>query len=40
MYVKPNGEFLEEVDCFKSPRSQAAADGGCEMDVDHVVHNE
>ena len=28
-----NGEPLEEVDCFKYPRSQLAADGECETDV-------
>ena len=33
MYVKLNGELLEEVDCFKYLGSQVAADGGCEMDV-------
>ena len=33
MHVKLNGEPLEEMYCFKSPGSQAAADGGCERDV-------
>ena len=29
-----NGKPLEEVDCFKYLGSQAAADGGCERDVE------
>ena len=33
MHVIPNGEPLEEVDCFKYLGSQVAADGGCERDV-------
>ena len=28
-----NGEPLEEVNCFKYPGSQVAADGGCVRDV-------
>ena len=33
MHVIPNGEPLEEVDCFKYLGSQVAADAGCERDV-------
>ena len=33
MHVMLNVEPLEEVDCFKYPWSQVAADGGCERDV-------
>ena len=33
-----NGEPLEEVDCFKYPGSQVAADGGCERDVVHRMN--
>ena len=29
MYVRLNGDPLEEVDCFKYLGSQVAADGGC-----------
>ena len=32
------GELLEEVDCFKCPWSQVAADGGCEKDVVHRMN--
>ena len=35
MHVILNGEPLEEMDCFKYPGSQVAADGGCER---YVVH--
>ena len=35
MYVRLNGEPLEEVDCFKYLGSQEVADQGCEMDVIH-----
>ena len=38
MHVMLNGEALALVDCFKCLGSQVAADGGCERDVDHVVH--
>ena len=38
MYVKLNGDPLEEVDCFKYPGSQVAADGGCERDVVHRMN--
>ena len=31
--VRPNGELIEEVDCFKCSGSQVAADGECERDV-------
>ena len=34
----PNGEPLEEVDCFKYLGSQVAADGGCERDVVHRMN--
>ena len=33
-----NGEPLEEVDCFKYLGSQVAADGGCEIDVLHIMN--
>ena len=33
MHVMPNGEPLEEENCFKYLGSQVAADGGCERDV-------
>ena len=35
MHVIPNGEPLEEVDCFKYLGSQVAAERGCERDVVH-----
>ena len=38
MHVILNGEPLEELDCFKSLGSQAAADGGCERDVVHRIN--
>ena len=38
MHVIPNGEPLEEVDCFKYLGSQVAADGGCERDVIHRMN--
>ena len=38
MHVILNGESLEEVDCFKYLWSQVAADGGCEMDVVHIMN--
>ena len=38
MHVILNGEPLEEVDCFKYPGSQVAADGGCERDVVHTMN--
>ena len=34
MHARLNGEPFEEVDCFK----QVAADGGCERDVVHRMH--
>ena len=39
MYVKLNGEPLEEVDCFKYLGLQVTADGGCEIDVIHRINN-
>ena len=33
LYVRLNGEPLEEEDCFKYLGSQVASDGGCESDV-------
>ena len=38
MPVILNGEPLQEVDCFKYLRLQAAADGGCERDVVHRMN--
>ena len=38
MHVRPNGEPLEEVGCFKYRGSQVAADGGCERDVVHRMN--
>ena len=38
MQVIQNGESLEEVDCFKRPGLQVAADGGCESDVGHRMN--
>ena len=38
MHVILNGEPLEEVDCFKYPGSQVAADGRCERDVVHRMN--
>ena len=40
MHVIVNGEPLEEVDCFKYPGSQVAANGGCERDVVHRMNEE
>ena len=37
-YMKLNGEWLEEVDCFKYVGSQVAADRGCERDVEHRMN--
>ena len=38
MPLMPNGEPLEEVDCFKYLASQVSADGGCERDVLHRMN--
>ena len=38
MHVILNGEPLEEVDSFKCPGSQVAADVGSERDVVHKVN--
>ena len=38
MFVKLNGDLLEEVDCFKYLGLQVAADGGCERDVVHRMN--
>ena len=38
MYVRLNGDPLEEVDYFKYLGSQVAADGGCERDVVHKLN--
>ena len=38
MYVRINGDPLEEVECFKYLGSQVAADGGCERDVVHRMN--
>ena len=38
MHVILNHEPLEEVDCFKYPGSQVAANGGCERDVVHRMN--
>ena len=35
---KLNGVPLQEMECFKYLGSQVVADGGSEMDVDHVLH--
>ena len=35
MHVRLNGKPFEEVDYFKYPWSQVAADGGCERNVVH-----
>ena len=40
IYVRLNGEPLEEVDCFKYLGSQMAVDGGCEKDVVHRMNEE
>ena len=38
LHVRPNGEPLEEVDCFKYLVSQVAAGGGFERDVAHRMN--
>ena len=38
MHVSLNDEALEEVDRFKYLGSQVAADGGCEIDVIHLMN--
>ena len=38
MHARLNSEPLLEVDCFKYLGSQVAADGGCEMDVVHLIN--
>ena len=38
MHVRLNGKPLAEVDSFKFPESQVAADGGCERDVVHRMN--
>ena len=38
MHLKLNDELLEEVDYFKYPGLQVAADGGCERDVVHRMN--
>ena len=38
MHVILNGAPLEEVNCFKYLGWQVAADGGCEMDVEHRMN--
>ena len=38
MHVILNGEPLVEVDFFRYPWSQVAADGGCERDVVHRMN--
>ena len=38
MYVRLNGESLEEVDCFNYLGSQVAADEWCERDVVHRMN--
>ena len=38
MNVILNCEPLEEMDCFRYPGSQVAADGGCERDVVHRMN--
>ena len=40
MYVRLNGEPLEDVDCFKYLRSQVSGDGGRERDVVHRMNEE
>ena len=37
MYVRLNGELLEEVYCFKHLGSQVSADGRCERDGVHRI---
>ena len=38
IHVILDGEFLEDVDCFKYLGSRVAADGGCERDVVHRMN--
>ena len=38
MYVRLNGDSLDEVDYFKYLGTQVAADGGCERDVVHRMN--
>ena len=38
MHVILRGEPLDEVDYCKYLGSQVAADGGCEMDVVHIIN--
>ena len=38
MYVRLNGQPLEEVDCFKEPWVASAADGGWEREVVHRIN--
>ena len=38
MYVRLNGDQLQEVECFKYLGSQVTADGGCEGDVVHRMN--
>ena len=38
MYVRLNGQPLDEVDCFTYLWSQVAADVGCERDVVHRMN--
>ena len=38
MNVILNCEPLEEIDCFRYPGSQVAANGGCERDVVHRMN--
>ena len=38
MHVILNGEPLEEMDCFKYPGSQVAADGGYKRNVVHRMN--
>ena len=38
MHAILNGEWLDEVDCFKYMGSKVATDGGCERDVVHRIN--
>ena len=40
MYVRLNGQLLEEVDCFEYLGPQVGADGVCERDVVHRMNKE
>ena len=40
MYVRLNGDQLEEVNCFRHLGSQVAADRGCERDMVHRMNEE